>query len=79
MEFLLSFKSFKSHKKVTESFFSGHISLSFHVIHNFLEQHFICQFPLNFFDYNNILISMKKNVENISVNTVRATFLLLHK
>ena len=26
----------------------------------FLEQYFLCQFPLNFFDYNNILISMKK-------------------
>ena len=34
-----------------------------------------CQFPLNFFDFNNILISMKKDAEHISVNTVRATLL----
>ena len=32
--------------------------------------------PMNFFDYNNILISMKKGIEHISVNTVRAIFLL---
>ena len=35
-------------------------------------------FEQNFFDCNNILISMKKDLEHISVNTVRATF-LLHK
>ena len=35
MEFFLSFKSFKSHEKVTESFFSGHTSLSFHMKHKF--------------------------------------------
>ena len=45
---------------------------------DFLEQYFLCQFPLNFLDYNNILISMKKDAEDISVNTVRTTF-LLHK
>ena len=33
---------------------------------------------MNLFDCNNILISMTKNIEHISVNTVRATF-LLHK
>ena len=31
----------------------------------------LCQLPLNFFDYNNILISTKKYAEHISVNTVR--------
>ena len=41
-----------------------------------MEQNFLCQFPLIFFDYDNILISMKKGVEHISANTVRATFLL---
>ena len=34
-----------------------------------------CQFPLNFFDFNNILISIKKDAEHISVNNVRATLL----
>ena len=77
MKFFLSFKSFKSRKKVMESFFSGYASLSFHKIHNFLEQYFLRQLPLNFFDNNNILISMKKDAEHISVNTVGATFLLL--
>ena len=45
---------------------------------NFLEQYFFCQFQLKSFDYNNILIYMKKDAEHISVNTMRATF-LLHK
>ena len=33
---------------------------------------------MNIFDYSNIFISMKKDAEHISVNTVRATF-PLHK
>ena len=37
---------------------------------------FLCQLPLNFFD-NNILISMKKAVEHISVNTVRAMYVCI--
>ena len=48
------------------------------VMYTFPKQYFLCQFPLNSFDYNNILISIKKNAEYISVNIVRAT-LLLHK
>ena len=78
MEFFLSFKSFKSSKKVIESFFSGHALISFYVTHNFLEQYFLCQFLLNFFDDKNILICMEKDAEHISVNTLGATF-LLHK
>ena len=35
-------------------------------------------FEQHFFDYNDILISIKEDVEHIAVNTVRATF-LLHK
>ena len=66
----MSFRTFKSRKKVTESFFSGHGSLSFHMIHKFPGTRFSLSVPLNFFDYNNILISMKKDVEYISVNTV---------
>ena len=31
-----SIKNFKSCKKVTESFFTGHVSLSFHMTHKFL-------------------------------------------
>ena len=86
MEFFLSFRNFKSRKKMTEFFFGGHALLSFHIwCKNFLEQYFLCPFPLNFFDYtflsltlhffDYILISMKKDAEHISVNTVRATFL----
>ena len=33
-------------------------------------------FEQHFFDYNNILISIKKDVEHISANIVRATLLL---
>ena len=73
MEFFFSISNFESSKKVTESLFSGHASLC-----NFLEQYFLCQFQLNFFDYNNILIFMRKDAWHIPVNTVRATF-LLHK
>ena len=81
LEFFLSFKSFKSRKKVTESFFSGQASLSFHMMHKFPGTTFDyigATFEEHFFDYNNILIPMKKDVEHISVNTVRAIF-LLHK
>ena len=77
VEFFLSFKNFKSHKSRVLFQWPRFIKFSYDAT-NFLEQHFLCQFPLNFFDYNNILISMKKDVEHISVNTVRATF-LLHK
>ena len=35
MEFFLSFRNFKSRKKVTKSFFRDHASLSFHLIHRF--------------------------------------------
>ena len=31
IELILNFKSFKSRKKLTESFFTGHASLSFHI------------------------------------------------
>ena len=40
------------------------------MMHNF-PLYFLCQFPLNFFDYNNILIFMKKDAEHISVNAVK--------
>ena len=52
---------------------SGHASLSFSMIHKFPGTKF--SLSVNFFDYNNILISMKKDAEHISVNTVGATFL----
>ena len=42
MEFFLSFNSFKSREKVSKSFFSGHASLIFHIIHNVPEQYFFC-------------------------------------
>ena len=41
MEFFLSFRSFRSHKKVTKSFFSGHALLSFHKMQKILKQHLI--------------------------------------
>ena len=63
--------------RVTKSLFSGQASLTFHMMHKFPGTTFF-QFSLNFFDYNNILIFMKKDVEHISVNTVRANF-PLHK
>ena len=76
MELFLSFRSFKSCKEVTELFFSDHAFLSFIWCINFLEQYFLCQFPLNFFDYTflsltvflwlYILISMKKDADHIS-------------
>ena len=69
-------KALKSRK--TESILVVTLHYAFIWCTNFLEQHFLCQFPMNLFDYNNILISMKKDTEHISVNTVRPTF-ILHK
>ena len=60
---------------------SGHASLSFQKIHKIPETTFDyigTTFEQHLFDYNNILISMKKDVEHISINTVRAAS-LLHK
>ena len=48
MEFFPSFKSFKSRKKVTESFFSGHASLSFQMMHKFPEAMFSLSVPTEF-------------------------------
>ena len=80
MEFFLSFRSFKSGKKVTESFFSGHTSLSFHMMQKFQGTIFSLSVPTDFFYYTFfwvcILISVKKDAEHISVNTVKPTFLL---
>ena len=76
VEFFLSFRSFKSREKWLRLFLVVMLPSAFIWCTNFLEQHFLGQFPLNFFDYNNILISMKKDAEQISVNTVKATFLL---
>ena len=50
--------------------------LSFHMMIKFSGTTFSLSVPMNFFDYNNILISMKKGIEHISVNTVRTIFLL---
>ena len=75
MEFFLSFKSFKNRKKMTESFCSGHASLGFHMMHKFpgtALDYIGTTFEQHFFDYHSILISMKKDVEHISVNTERA-------
>ena len=84
MEFFLSFRSFKSREKVTESFFSNHASLSFHMMHKIPGTIFSLSVFTEFFDFFlwlNIsftihFISMKKDAEHISVNIVRATFLL---
>ena len=58
MEFSLSFKSFKRRKKVSESFLSGHASLSFHMMHKFPGTIFSLSVPIeflwlyiSFFDY----------------------------
>ena len=48
MEFFLSFKSLKSHKKVTESFSSGHATLSFHMMHKPSETIFSLPVPTEF-------------------------------
>ena len=75
MEIFLSFQNFNSRKKVTSGrvFFQWSRSILLSWCTNFLEQYFLWQFPLNFFDYNNILISVKNDAGHISVNTVRAT------
>ena len=76
-----SIKNFRSSKVVMKfflsSFFSGHASLSFHMMYKFpgtTFDHIGTTFEQHFFDYNNILISRKKDVEHISVNTGRGTF-----
>ena len=51
MEFFFSFRSFKSGKKVTESFFNGHTSLGFHMMHKFQGTIFSLSVPTDFFDY----------------------------
>ena len=57
MEFLLRFKSFKSCKKVTVLFqWPCFIKLSYDAQISW--NNIFCQFPLNFFDYNSILISI---------------------
>ena len=45
MELFLSFKSFKSPKKVTESVFIGRASLSFHMMHTFPGKTFSLSVP----------------------------------
>ena len=89
MEFFLSFRSFEGRKKVAEPFISGLASLSFHMKHRFpgtiislsVPTEFLWQY-ISLVDYTLlwlcILISTKKDVEHISVNTIRTTF-LLHK
>ena len=64
-----SIKNVKSRKAVLDSFWvlkalSGQASLSFHMMHKFPGTTF-SRFPLIFFDCNNILISIKKDVEHI--------------
>ena len=71
----LGFKSSKSRKKVPESFFSGNASLSFHMMQKFPGTVFsLSVLTESLWLY--IFISMKKDVEHVSVNTVRATFQL---
>ena len=75
VEFPLSFKNFKSCQKVTVRVlfqWSRLIKVSYD---DQISRNNIFSVSLNFFDYN-ILISMKKVVEHISVNTLRASFLL---
>ena len=48
MELSLSFKSFKSRKKGSESFFSGHASLSFHMVLTFSGTRFSLSGPTEF-------------------------------
>ena len=79
VEFSLSFKSFNSRQKVTVRVFfqwPRFIKLSYG---DEISWNILCQFPLNSLDYNNILIYMKKGVEHISVNSVRATSLYTNK
>ena len=56
MEFFLGFRNYKSRKKMTESLFSGHALLSFHMMHKFPGTIFSLSAPteflwLYFFDY----------------------------
>ena len=75
MELFLSFRSFKSGKKVTESFFqwSRFFKLSYdaHISWNN-----IFSASSHWISWLYILISMTKDAEHIWVNTVRVTFLL---
>ena len=48
VELFLSFKSFKRRKKMAESFFSGHASLSFHMMHKFPGTIFFLSVPTEF-------------------------------
>ena len=48
MEFSFSFESFRSRKKVTESFFSGHASLSFQIMPKFPGTIFFLSVPTEF-------------------------------
>ena len=48
VELFLSFKSFKSRKKGSESFFSGHASLSFHMVLKFSGTTFSLSGPTEF-------------------------------
>ena len=48
MKFFLSFGSFKSRKEMTDSFFSGHASLSFHMMHKFPGAIFSLSVPTEF-------------------------------
>ena len=73
VEFSLSFEGFKSHNKKTNSFFIGHAQNKAKI--------FLTTFSLSLsteFVYYSNIFTMKKDVEHISVNNVRATF-LLHK
>ena len=80
VEFSLSFKSFNSRQKVTiRVFFQWPRFIKLSYGDQISWSNIFCQFPLNSLDYNNILIYMKKGVEHISVNSVRATALYKNK
>ena len=84
MVFFLRFRSFKRREKVTESFSNNHASLSFHMMHKIpgtifsllVSPEFLWFFSLTKHSFTIHFISMKKDLEHISVNIVRATFLL---
>ena len=48
MGFFLSFRNFKSRKKVTRFFFSGHASISFHMMHEYPGTIFSLSVPTEF-------------------------------
>ena len=48
IEFFLSFRSCKSRKKMTDSYFSGHALLSFHMMHKFPGTIFSLSAPTEF-------------------------------